>query len=432
MDELTIQWPDAGLERVEAAKQSLRLAGEWLRAQPHAEVLERLTQWFDLWSDGDSKWRRELQSRLADTSGFAPEMLRAGLDLGLSDWTGAALRELVRQELDSQLRDERQQLAPFALTSVLLAGTIPMPNLLQCVVPLLLQSPVLVKSSARDTVTAELAARSLAELDPDLGRCIEVVNFQREDRECTASLLEADCVVASGSDETMREIGGQLAIQQRFVAYGHRVSLALVGPGAPASGTDGDVESLADALSRDIGLWDQLGCLSPVAIYVVDPDPDAALADRLAEALHHALAQRQREWPRGDVEPGVAATIRRERAEAEMRRAGGPGEAGQHDERSQERVVLYESDATHHTVVRECDASWRPAPLHRFVRLHPVRDLEALQAALEELAPHISAVATAGFDAERDEGAFAGGLGPLLRGLGVSRVCPRFSDSEVG
>ena len=34
MDELTIRWPDAGLEHVESAKQRLSKAGAWLRACP--------------------------------------------------------------------------------------------------------------------------------------------------------------------------------------------------------------------------------------------------------------------------------------------------------------------------------------------------------------------------------------------------------------
>jgi len=427
MDELDIQWPDAGLERVEAAKQSLDLAGEWLRAQPHGEIVERLAEWFDRWSDADSKWRRALHDRLEGESGFAPGMLRAGIDLGLSNWTGDSLRELVRKEMEvpevseieveNESRRDRTHLAPFRLTSVLLAGAIPMPSLLQSVVPLLVGSPVLVRASTRDRVTAELAASSLAELDSDLGRCIEVVAFEREDRECTASLLAADCVVASGSDETIREIGAQLATHQRFVAYGHRLSLAVVGTGVgPGLGVGeerggGDVEALADSLSRDVALWDQLGCLSPIAIHVVDPDPSATFANDLALALHHALVEREREWPRGEVETATAAAIRRERAEAEMRSAGG------------KPVALHAGEGTQHTVVLEADAEWRTAPLHRFVRLHPTRDLETLRSALRPLVPHISAVATAGIGEPGDRNRLDPDLAHLLAELGVSRVC---------
>src|SRR5262247_401505 len=191
-----------------------------------------------------------------------------------------------------------------------------MPTLLSLVAPLVLRSPVLAKEAARDPVTPRLVARSLEETDPALGRAIAVVSFRRADEERTAALLEADCVAATGSDETIAELWARVPDARRVVARGHRFSLAALGPEATRGPA---LRRAAAALALDVALWDQLGCLSPVSVHAVDPDPQAA--DRVAEALADALQRAEVRWPRGRVDRGAAAAIVRERAEAEMRAA---------------------------------------------------------------------------------------------------------------
>ena len=44
----------------------------------------------------------------------------------------------------------------------------------------------------------------------------------------TALFAEADCVTATGGDETLAAIRAQLPVQIRFLGYGHRVSFGFV------------------------------------------------------------------------------------------------------------------------------------------------------------------------------------------------------------
>jgi len=69
-------------------------------------------------------------------------------------------------------------------------------------------------------------------------------------------------------------------------------------------------------------------------------------------------------------------------------------------------------------LVRESDARLRPAPLHRFVRVHPVADPNALLAAIQPLSRHLAGVALAGFGAAETE------IARALCAAGASRVCP--------
>ena len=405
MSKLTIQWPDASAEQVEAAKGRLDVARRRLVARSREGILSVLAAVFDQWRDPGSKWRQRFMAEFPARSGFAPETVEAGLDLALANWTGGALQAAVENELDPSGGASHHRISPFSMTSVMLAGAIPMPSLLASVLPLCVQSPVLLKSASRDPVTPSLLAESIGEVDPELGRCIEVVSFRGTDRESLARFLAAECVVAAGSDETIGEVSRLIRPSQRFVAYGHKLSLAVVR--AEGCG-DETIEGIAAALSVDIALWDQLGCLSPVCVFVAGQGAGRAVAD-LSEALARAMADQQSRLPRGEAGLEVTAGIRQERDEARMRAAAGAG------------VSVHASEGTEWTVIGEADAQWRPSPLHRFVRIHPLPGLEALGDALGPVVRNLSSVALAGFDPESDALAE---IGRELALLGVSRVCP--------
>jgi hypothetical protein len=391
--------PDEVTDRLAA----LRRAGAALRERPASETLAALERVLECWRDPASAWRRELEAKLPGTTGFSAETVREGLARGLEHWTGAALRALVERELGSVARLDAPgptRVSGFETTAVLLAGSIPMPTLLALLAPLALRSPVLAKAGSRDPVTAPLVARSIAEIDAELGRCIDAVDFRGADDACLRALLAADCIVSSGSDQTVSAVAAAVPAARRLVTYGHRLSLAVWA----AEATRGDaLDRAAEALTLDVALWDQLGCLSPIAVYVVGGG--AAAPDRVAEALAAALASAEARWPRGALDPRAAGAVAHEREGAELRR-----DAGQ-------SVWVRAGAAGEWTVVREESAEPRPAPLHRFVRVHPVARRAELIAALTGLGPHLAAVAVEGFGDDTP------GLARALADLGASRVC---------
>ncbi|MCH2169379.1 hypothetical protein MK489_01235 [Myxococcota bacterium] len=376
----------------------LRKSGLGLRERSASDIARVLAEVVDRWSSPESVWRQRLVSELTPLAGFNAGLMERGLEVGLSHWSGPALQDLVHRELANS---QKTMVSGFQITAVLLAGSIPMPSLIGLVAPLLLRSPVLAKSAARDPVTPRLVAESIAEVDEQLGDCIDVVDFPGSDEACVRALLAADCVVASGSDDTVARVAELLHPYQRFVGYGHRTSVAVISEAATRGAA---LETTAAALSLDVCLWDQLGCLSPVAVFVVGSDADAKT--RLAQALASALARAEERWPRGDVDGSTAATISHERSEAEMRSAAGRS------------VELWASTTTAWTVIAEEDPSLRPNPLHRFIRIHSVDDMSQLLSALEPLGPHLAAVALEGFDLNSDEWTTA------VAKLGASRICP--------
>jgi hypothetical protein len=390
-------------ERIGEQLAALRDAGAELRRRPTDATLDALGRVLDGWRKPESSWRRALANELPAATGFSPEVVAEGLERGLADWSGDALCEQIVRELAPSMKRSgasQEFVTGFDTTAVVLAGSIPMPTLLALIAPLALHSPVLAKTSSHDPVTAHLVARSLAETDPLLGRCVACVDFPGNDPDCADALLAADCVVAYGSDATIGAVRARIDPGRRLVAYGHRASVAVV---APATLSDAEIRDAAARLALDVALWDQLGCLSPIAAYVIDPRGDQS--HRFADALARAFADLAPRLPRGRVDAAAGALAAHARADAELRAAAGAP------------VALHSGTDGAWCVVVEADAAPRPTPLHRFLRVHPVAGRDALRVALAPLSRYLAAVGIAGFEKGSAE------LARELAELGASRVC---------
>jgi len=383
-------------ETIRARLAHLKEAGARLRRQPAERCVAALARILDRVHAPASPQRLALERELPGATGFSAEVVREGLGLALGSWNGDALLALVDRELGGVSRLDagaEGSVCGFDVTSVLLAGAIPMPTLLSLLAPLVLRSPVLAKCAAGDPVTAHHVARWLREVDAELADCLEVLDFPGGDAACTEAFLEASCIVATGSDETVQQVRDRVRGARHLVLHGHRFSAAALGPEALGSAT---LAGVAARLANDVALWDQLGCLSPVSVYTTQPGP-------VAEALADALAATAVRLPRGQVPLEALALTTHERDASRMRAAAGHA------------VKLFEGEEW--TVLSEADAVPRPAPLYRFVRVHPVRDAADVALALRPVARHLAAVATEGFGAHSAE------LERTLTGLGASRVC---------
>ncbi len=400
---------EPGAREIREQLRSLRSAGRALRARPTHALYGPLGELLDAFGAERSAARDALAAALAANSGFSGAVLREGLRRGFSAWTAASLRELVELELRTGAqaataappgRRTARELLGFETTATFLAGSIPMPTLLEVVAPLALRSPVLIKTSAGDRISAHRIAEVLAGIDRELGECVRVADFAGEDAACTQAACGAACVIATGSDESVAALRARVGSSQRFLAHGHRLSLEVLGAAALAPR---ELAGWAERIALDTSLWDQLGCLSPIAVYVVGAD--LAASARLASALARAFADAEALLPRGAVPASALARASFELAEAEMRAAGGSP------------VEVFRGSGASFAVVREADAALRPTPLYRFLRVHPVADADELLRALAPLGPQLACAGVAGF------GEADAALAARLLALGASRVC---------
>ena len=368
------------------------------------------------WLNPDYPLRQLALARAPAATGFSAPTLAAGLEAFFRELTPAGFQNLLEQDLGHAQRldaltvtepDRRSRRAALArgpeLLAHLAAGNVPNPALQALVLGILTRSAQFVKCARGTSLLPRLFAHSLYEAEPKLGACLEIAEWPGGQTDLETILFEeADCVTATGTDETLAAVRARLPPRTRFLGYGHRVSFAYIAGSALAGAESRNVAAQAAA---DVAAWNQLGCLSPHVIYV--QQRGALPPEQFAELLAEELARLEAAQPRGELPPAAAAVIASRRAFYEVRAAHSP------DTRH-----WCSHGSTAWTVVFEADPRFQLSCLNRFVYVKGVGSLtEALQGA-DTVRSQVSTVGLAAPpDAARD-------LATELARWGVPRVCP--------
>jgi hypothetical protein len=373
-------------------------------------VLDRLGR---NWQSADFPFRqRVLQASPAET-GFSAEVLAAGLDQFFQQWTAENFAALLRQELghtkrldDFFVNDDEgpstrsaKALGPRLLAHVA-PGNIPAPALMEMALGLLAHSAQFVKCASGQSLVPRMFAHSLYEADHKLGACLEIASWKggTEDLE-SALFAEADCVVATGRDETLAAIRRKLRPAARFVGHGEKVSFAFITGDAVEQQKHGTVERAA----MDVAAWNQRGCLSPHVIYIEERADGEDFANLLAETLEAM----EKTHPRGTLPAEDAAAIATRRAFYEVRSAHLP-----------ETKIWASRESTAWTVILENDPRFQISCQNRFIYVKVVPDLTAALQGAELVRDHISTVGLACDPAQTSE------LARRLARWGAKRICP--------
>jgi hypothetical protein len=205
------------------------------------------------------------------------------------------------------------------------------------------------------------------------------------------TLQRAEVVIAFGSDATMTALRAQLRPDQKFIAHGHAVSLLWID--RPKRLTPAEFRACA----MDVLTYDQLGCLSPQALYLPPGHAVEELGHKLARALETT-------WQHLSVKPSRPLGVRARIAEArDVARALG------------HRMWLPPSGHQGWTVIHDPDPAFAASPLHGVIpiRVSAPADLEKNLATVRGRISTVGVVGAASSSPWRR---------PFLN-LGVSRFC---------
>jgi hypothetical protein len=263
-----------------------------------------------------------------------------------------------------------------------------------------------VKCASGAALLPRLFAHSLYDADPKLGACLEIAEWRggKIDLE-TALFAEADCVTATGSDETLAAIRARLPAKTRFLGYGHRVSFGFV---ADAVLHGSNTRQIISHAADDVVAWNQLGCLSPHVIYV--QFCGKVLPEQFAEMLADELERREQTEPRGELAAEHAAVIASRRAFYEVRAAARA--------EGLDTLMWHSKNSTAWTVIYEADPRFQLSCLNRFVYVKGVKDLQEMLQNAESVRGKVSTVGIAAPERKTHE------LAEQLAHWGVTRVCP--------
>jgi hypothetical protein len=382
------------------------------------------------WMEPSFTFRKLALELGPSATGFSAPTIAKGLDSFFEQLTAANLESLIVQDLghpsrlDDFVSSGAQQRADAAAVAVgpeliahFAAGNVPNPTLMSIVLGLMTRSAQFVKCSRGTSLLPRLFAHSLHEADRKLASCLEIAEWQGHSNadaggrnaELTQSLIgEADCVTATGKDETLAAIRQQVPISKRFLGYGHRLSFAFVSSGVLAGF---NAKKIVARAAEDVVAWNQLGCLSPHVIYV--EHGGTVSAEQFAAFLADELAGREQFEPRGELPVEIAAAISSRRSIYELRAA--------HSEKDPEapRTRLWRSEnSTAWTVVYEGDPRFQTSCLHRFIYVKGVTDLKEVLQSADAMRDKISTVGLAAPEEQIQQ------IASELARWGAMRVCP--------
>jgi len=389
---------------------------QYLANRSTQSLLERLGEIAGNWLQPDYSFRKLALERSPKDTGFSPATLASGLDSFFSQLTPENLNALLVQELGHAERldrfvstpvEQRSGRSAMAVGPPLLvhvtAGNLPVPALMSLVLGVIVRSAQFLKCASGASLLPRLFAHSLYQLDPKLAACLEIAEWRGGHGGLEQPLFEhADCVIATGTDDTIFQIRRNLPTQARFVAYGHRVSFGFITRDLLTSYR---AKEVAPKAASDVAAWNQLGCLSPHVFYV--EHGGSVTPEQFAEMLAAQLALREETEPRGPIPAEDAAAIASRRGFYELRAASSPD------------THLWQSDrSTAWTVVYEADPAFQLSCLNRFVYVKPVRNLSEALHAGETVRGKVSTVAIAAPENRAQE------IAITLARWGATRICP--------
>lgn len=296
----------------------------------------------------------EARRTLPTSTGLSPE----GVALAIE-------RCLETNPSDSEIRSLCASVEPAPRARVLLSSTVFTGIHRAVALALAGSDTVVVRPSRRQPETARLLCAAAG----DLFECADEL-----------SLRGGDHLWAYGADETLADVRRSCPRDVKLHAHGDGMGIAII----DLDEKGGHIEGLARALTEDIVLFDQRGCLSPrVALVRGAQSSIVAFAHELGERL----AEAERRIPLGAQSADERAAVLRYRET--MRFAGHVLQAGSGyigiDERSSPIVVPPAGRNLH--VVRFTTLEPLLAPVLRWVTAVGVAAGETLRSAVREMMP---------------------------------------------
>jgi hypothetical protein len=391
----------------EACQALKRNRQRYLEERPTDGIIRLLDALGREWRSADFPFRK-----MALAADPAETGLSVGWDAFFKQLTAANLEILLRQDLgharrlDGFFSAEGERGLALARGPELLVhiapGNLPIPTLTEMVLGLLARSAQFVKCASGASFLPRLFAHSIYEADRKLGACLEIAEWKGGHHALEEALLaEADCVVATGSDETLAALRHRVPARSRFIGYGTRVSFGYI----TAEAFEQMPREVAQGAARDVSAWNQLGCLSPHVLYI--EGSGEGMGEAFAAMLAEELEAVEKTHPRGVLGVEEAAAIARRRAFYEVRAAHSP-----------DTQMWASPSSTAWTVVLESDPRFQLSCLNRFIYVKMVSNAaQALQGA-EMVREKISTVGLASTEAQAPE------LARQFARWGAKRVCP--------
>lgn len=392
------------------AAEGLKRAGQVLKQQPIARIVEAIDKVAVRWCDRQWETRRSARERIARATGFSLAAVDESLDLELRNYRADSLWRTLKRELgdplildspraNGYLRGHSMAVGP-ELVLAIFTGNVPGLPALSMVRSLLVKAPVIAKVASGEPSFAAVFADSLREESAALGDALLVTYWSRDEKELVREIsAQVDAVVAYGGTQALDAIRALMPAGVRLFEHGHKLSWGFISPRYVAE--RGEKEVFA-AIAQDASAFNQHACIAP-QVYFVEGSRENARA--LAQGVAAALAKKAEVCPVGTLSRGDAGRIQLARAQkAWEAQTSGKGDA-------------WHDGALEYTVALEDSFSSPEGLGSRFLRIVAVEDLAHAMKQLQPFRAYLQNVGLGCASGELQAAAAA------LAAFGASRIC---------
>jgi hypothetical protein len=405
--DLTVLLPVLGKGEIEAvAAHVRRQARKHLKTFPVARIVDAIDRAIARLLDRQDPYRRKMEDLLPIITGYDREMVRLGLTGYLKTFRKPELLRFLAEDFPNPaILDDFQPLTKGgfgrahgpALLAHIWAGNVPGLPLWSLVAGLLVKAGNIGKVPSTEPMFAGWFAQLLAEVEPDLAECLAIVWWKGGDPESETALLnQADVALGFGRNETLAAIQNRVPITTRFLAYGHKVSFAMVSVAAldPAKAT-----ATARLAAYDVVRYDQQGCFAPHVFFVERGGPVSPQI--FAHYVAHELAAFEKQFPREAMTIAEASSTAAWRHSEEMTPGG---------------QVIGDASGAWSVSYQAQDSTFRPSSLNRAIRIVAI---DSLADVADRVAPYRAALQTVGIAAAPKQ---LFDLAAALGAVGVTRI----------
>ncbi|MDA0340247.1 MAG: acyl-CoA reductase [Proteobacteria bacterium] len=405
--DLTVLLPVLGKGEIEAVATHVRhQARKHLKTFPVARIVDAIDRAIARLLDRQDPYRRKMEDLLPIITGYDREMVRLGLSGYLKTFRKPELLRFLAEDFPNPaILDDFQPLIKGGfgrahgpdLLAHIWAGNVPGLPLWSLVAGLLVKAGNIGKVASAEPMFAVWFAQLLAEVEPDLAECLAIVWWKGGDSEPETALLnQADVALGFGRNESLAAIQNRVPITTRFLAYGHKVSFAMVSVAAldPAKAT-----ATARSAAYDVVRYDQQGCFAPHVFFV--ERGGAVSPEIFTHYVAHELAAFEKKFPREAMTLAEASSAAAWRHSEEMTPGG--------------QVIGDESGAWS-VAYQAQDNTFRPSSLNRAIRIVAVGSLADVA---DLVAPYRAVLQTVGIAATPKH---LFDLAAALGAVGVTRI----------
>ena len=334
------------------------------------EIVGKIDQAVQKWLDPDYPLRQLAETLIPIITRYDKEMVRLELKKYMRTFRKKELLRFLDEEFDQPaMLDEFRPRKTGGLTRAygpqvifhVFSGNVPGVQIWSLLMGLLLKAANLGKTSTAEPLLPVLFAQSLAEVDEQLAETIAILPWKGGMRELEQSAVDrAEAVIVYGSNKTVEAVRQLVPLSKKFLTFGHKISLAVIGKEAL---TPDHFFDTIHKLAEDVSIYDQQSCLSPQSVLV--EAGGAVTPKQFAQMLAAELDRYAKKRPRAAISNEEAMSIRHLRNQAELEALENP------------RVALYASrEDTSWTVIYHDEPGFAGSPLNRFIHVFASVKLE--------------------------------------------------------